>query len=61
MILTKVQEKGATDAVFQEIADALPLRDYYEVFDRFNKLVKLMMEDTDIEDSVSVSSEDSTI
>lgn len=30
-ILTVVQQKGATDAVFQEIADILPLRDYYEV------------------------------
>ncbi|XP_042218233.1 uncharacterized protein LOC121863582 [Homarus americanus] len=61
MILTLVQQKGATDAVFQEIADALPSREYHEVLERFNILVRLMMEETDVEDTLSISSEDSMI
>ncbi|XP_053639464.1 GON-4-like protein isoform X2 [Cherax quadricarinatus] len=60
-ILTIVQQKGATDAVFQEIAGALPSRNYHEVFERFNVLVRLMLDETDIEDCMSISSEDSTI
>ncbi|XP_045593427.2 GON-4-like protein isoform X1 [Procambarus clarkii] len=61
MILTVIQQKGVNDVAFQEIADALPSRDYNEVFDRFNVLVRLMMDETDVDDSMSVSSEDSTI
>ncbi|XP_027230586.2 GON-4-like protein [Penaeus vannamei] len=58
-ILSLVQLKGATTTAFQEIARQLPGKTFTEVQERFNALMKLMMEEAGMDDSISISSEDS--
>ncbi|XP_063614376.1 GON-4-like protein [Penaeus indicus] len=58
-ILSLVQLKGATTAAFQEIARQIPGKTCSEVQERFNALMKLMMEEAGMDDSISISSEDS--